>query len=248
MVTILHCAKRGSSTDLSQFHLPKKQQIRQGQQQDSSPATTAKATANTRRRVRFSQMSHQVHEIPARWCFSEDELSAIYMTQDEQQQMYHEIAVQLRRFREAESQRASKQQQQQEQQQQQQLLQQERRQGNSNVVVSAEESEKDILLSKKSLSLLTDDNPDDDYDEDDDFAGLESILEQRGSDRSERMDKAVTMIVERQCFGLRVDDEAWLERHYRPLTSHAAKLARERGLRDHVAVPPSSPQAMVMAR
>jgi hypothetical protein len=74
--------------------------------------------------------------------------------------------------------------------------------------------------------------------------GLESLLEQRGSGRSERMKTAISVIVLRQ----RNIDESWLVQHYRPLSDVSAKLARQRGIRDYENTFSTIPSNIVMSR
>lgn len=74
--------------------------------------------------------------------------------------------------------------------------------------------------------------------------GLEPLLEQRGSGRSERMKTAISVILSRQ----RNIDESWLKQHYRPLSDVSAKLARQRGIRDHEKTFSTIPSQIVMSR
>mmetsp|Transcript_25672 Transcript_25672/g.47837 ORF Transcript_25672/g.47837 Transcript_25672/m.47837 type:complete len:196 (-) Transcript_25672:1478-2065(-) len=60
--------------------------------------------------------------------------------------------------------------------------------------------------------------------------GLESVVKQRNSDRSERMKTAISAVLKRQRF--HDINETWLSVHYRPLSEEAARLARERAKRD----------------
>lgn len=80
--------------------------------------------------------------------------------------------------------------------------------------------------------------------DDDGLRGLETILEQRGSDRSERLKTAIAIVV----LGQQNIDESWLEQHYRPLSDLSARLARQRAIRDHENSSSIFPRQIVMSR
>jgi hypothetical protein len=88
-------------------------------------------------------------------------------------------------------------------------------------------------------------SPKEHHEEDEEgLLGLETLLEQRGSGRSERMKTAISVIVGRQSN----IDESWLQQHYRPLSDVSAKLARQRGIRDHEKTTLTTPSQIVVSR
>jgi len=87
--------------------------------------------------------------------------------------------------------------------------------------------------------------------------GIERIVEQQNPDRIDRVKSAVSVVLQHQRQSKLFDvhknrseilNEAWLEKHYRQFSNHAAKLARSRGLRDQERAPSLYPRRIVMAR
>lgn len=87
--------------------------------------------------------------------------------------------------------------------------------------------------------------------------GIERIVEQQNPDRIDRVKSAVSVVLQHQhrskFFNAQenqseIINEAWLEKHYRQFSKHAAELARSRGLRDQEMAPSLYPRRIVMAR
>jgi len=202
--------------------------------------------SSTKKAVRFVPSDqNEIYETLARSNYTPQEFDDSFLSQQEQQRTYREIAMHIRQYRADKEKRQQKQKQ---------------KQGSRDV---DEVSASTTTTSKKyKLQQLHTRKPDlvanvvaaaTESENEEKYGCLESIIEQRDSDRSERMRLACSIILKAQsqsrsssssssssAAALKkkgklppkpvINDDAWLDDHYRPISTIAAKLARNRGI------------------
>jgi hypothetical protein len=214
----------------------------------TTTGTTATAT-QSKKTVRFVPSDENyTYETLARTSYTPQEYDSSFLSHYEQQLIYREIASKIRVYRADKTMR----QQQQDQDKEQESLSDDSHKGNG-----SKTNESHIQKPDDSEKLVVDpesdneSNIDDDNGMDEKYGCLESIIEQRDSDRSARMSFAFTTIMQRQLQVVSlpmspssstkkrkhplhedVFDDAWLDIYYRPISAISAKLARDRGIRE----------------
>mmetsp|Transcript_21687 Transcript_21687/g.51212 ORF Transcript_21687/g.51212 Transcript_21687/m.51212 type:complete len:408 (-) Transcript_21687:186-1409(-) len=205
--------------------------------------------SSTKKAVRFVPSDqNEIYETLARSNYTPQEFDDSFLSQQEQRQTYREIAMHIRQYR------ADKEKRQQKQKQDSHDIDVDEVSASTTTTTSNNNKFQQLHTRKADLvanvvAAATESENEEKY------GCLESIIEQRDSDRSERMRLACSIILKAQSQSQSqpqpsssssssaalkkkgklppkpvINDDAWLDDHYRPISTIAAKLARNRGI------------------